>query len=158
MRSFTWSFSLAPTLYPSRTFSGGTSWLVWSYKNNCPVEPTPTVLDTSIASNSRELSVRGISFGGMMWVIYPMSSWANASALNPSATSALAPKLELELVIEMSPPDSVTKCSANPIAKTETAWIIELFVTLIWKFLYFGLYLALELLLIVSLPAMVLSS
>ena len=47
---------------------------------------------------------------------------------------------------------------SNPIAKIETAWIKELFDTFTWKFLYSGLYLALELLLKFSLPATVLSS
>jgi len=41
--------------------------------------------------------------------------------LNPSEVRAFAPKLELELVSEISPPFSVTKCSAYPIAKIETA-------------------------------------
>jgi hypothetical protein len=57
----------------------------------------------------------------MMWEIYPISSLANASSLNPSDARDTAPKLELELVSEISPPLSVTKCSAYPIAKIETA-------------------------------------
>ena len=103
-----------------------------------PVDPTPatlSVLVTSIDPNSIELSVRGTSFGGMIWVIYPWLSWLNASVLNPTDVSAFAPKLEFELVSEISPPFSVTKCSANPIAKMETAWIKELFDTFTWKFL-----------------------
>jgi hypothetical protein len=57
----------------------------------------------------------------MIWVIYPTSSCANASFLNPFATSALAPKLELEFVIAISAPLSAKNCSAYPIAKIETA-------------------------------------
>ena len=87
--------------------------------------------------------------------MYPVLSCVNAVFLNPPEVSAFAPKLELELVSEISPPFSVTKCSENPIAKIETAWMKELLVTLTWKFLYSGLYLALELVLIVSLPATV---
>ena len=49
-----------------------------------------------------------------------MSSLGNASALNPLGENAFAPKLELELLIEKSPPDSTAKCSANPIAKIDT--------------------------------------
>ena len=54
-------------------------------------------------------------------MIYPTSSCEKASFLNPSDASDTAPKLELELVSEISPPLSVTKCSAYPIAKIETA-------------------------------------
>ena len=59
-------------------------------------------------------------FGGIMCVIYPISSFLNASFLNPVDTIALAPKLELEFVTDKSPPVSVTKCSAYPIAKQDT--------------------------------------
>jgi len=82
----------------------------------------------------------------------------NASGLNPLATRAFEPKLELELVMDMSPPLSTTKCSAYPIAKIETAWITELFVHLIWKVEKAGLYTDLEFVLNVSLPEIVLSS
>ena len=93
-----------------------------------------------------------------MWVKNPLSSEAKAVFLNPSENNAVAPKLELELVKLISPPVWVTKCWAYPIAKTETAWITALLVTLIWKFLYDGLYTALELVLKVAFPAAVLSS
>ena len=99
---------------------------------------------TSIASNSVDTSVSGICLGGMIWVIYPLSSCLNAFVLNPAEINAVAPKLELELVIEISPPVSLTKCWAYPIANTDTAWITALLVTLIWLFLYSGLYFAFE--------------
>ena len=67
-----------------------------------------------------------------MWEIYPVLSWLNAVVLNPSEVRAFAPKFEFEFVSEMSPPFSVTKCSAYPIAKIETAWINELFDTFTW--------------------------
>ena len=74
-----------------------------------------------------------------MWVMYPTSSLANACFLNPDEKSAFDPKFELELLIDWSPPESVTKCSANPIAKIETSWVIESLDVLMWKFLYAGL-------------------
>ena len=36
--------------------------------------PVGIVLKTSRDSNSTALSLRGISFGGMIWVIYPVLS------------------------------------------------------------------------------------
>ena len=47
-------------------------------------------------------------------------SLSNASFLNPSADSENCPKLELEFVIDPSPPDLTSKCLLKPIAKTET--------------------------------------
>ena len=88
----------------------------------------------------------------------PLSSWLNESGLKPTAFSDFAPKLELELVIDISPPVSTTKCSAKPIAKTETACITALLVTLIWVFLYAGLNIAPESVLNDSFPGTVLSS
>ena len=55
-----------------------------------------------------------------MCVKYPTSSFGNDSALNPDTTNAFEPKLEFELLIEKSPPDSTEKCCANPIANTDT--------------------------------------
>ena len=69
MRTFRVSFVLAPSLYPSITFSGGASTLVLLSKYRLPVDPTPatlSVLMTSIDSNSMEDSVRETSFGGIM--------------------------------------------------------------------------------------------
>ena len=48
--------------------------------------------------------------GGTIAVIYPLSSFVNASSLKPFASSANAPKFELEFVSEKSAPVSVTKC------------------------------------------------
>ena len=47
-----------------------------------------------------------------MLVIYALSSLINASGLKPSDSNAVCPKLELELVSDISPPDSVTNCFA----------------------------------------------
>ena len=44
--------------------------------------------------------------------MYPTSSLPKDVDLNPFETSAFAPKLELELVTDKSPPLSVTKCFA----------------------------------------------
>ena len=73
-----------------------------------------------------------MSLGPIMDVIKALLSFANASALYPSELSEICPKLELELVIEASPPDSRSKCLLNPIAKTDTIWIKASFVTLMW--------------------------
>ena len=67
-------------------------------------------------------------------MIYPLSSFVNASSLKPFASSANAPKLELEFVSEKSAPDSVTKCFAYPIAKTDTSCKPALLDPFIWKF------------------------
>ena len=63
-----------------------------------------------------------------------MSSFVNASSLKPFASSAKAPKFELELVREKSAPVSVTKCFAYPMAKTDTSCRPALLDPLIWKF------------------------
>jgi hypothetical protein len=42
--------------------------------------------------------------------MYPTSSLAKESFLNPSETNDFAPKFELELVTDKSPPDSANKC------------------------------------------------
>ena len=49
------------------------------------------------------------------------SDTANAAGLNPFAFKATAPKLELELVIDISPPSEVVKCSEKPTANIDTA-------------------------------------
>ena len=52
-----------------------------------------------------------------------MLSLSNAAFLNPSEARENCPKLELELVIEASPPLKVSKCLLNPIANTDTICI-----------------------------------
>ena len=54
----------------------------------------------------------------------------------------MLPKLELEFVIDCSPPDSAKKWFENPIAKTETAWINASFDAFMWKLSYLFLYVA----------------
>ena len=90
--------------------------------------------------------------GGITWVKYPTLSGVKAVLLYPLEESATAPKFELEFVRLISPPDSVTKCSEYPIANTDTIWRTPSFITLIWEFLYEGLYLAFEFVLSDSFP------
>ena len=92
--------------------------------------PTLSALQTELNSLSCK------SFGGTMWVTYPVSSLLNASFLNPEDTNDFAPKLEFEFVIDWSAPLSVKKCWENPIANTETAWINPSFADLTWKLSY----------------------
>ena len=63
---------------------------------------------------SRDTQVTGLlsetsSLGGITCVMYPTSSRLNASGLNPRDSSDVLPKLEFELVMDMSPPVSQTK-------------------------------------------------
>ena len=53
-------------------------------------------------------------------VIKPLLSFANASFLNPSASSENVPKFELEFVIDASAPFIISKCAWKPIANTDT--------------------------------------
>ena len=88
---------------------GGLFTLNSLYKYSRDELATLTVLSTSTGKNSIPISAVVISCGGMKCVIYPVSSLGKASALNPLQTIALEPKLELEFVIEWSPPLSATK-------------------------------------------------
>ena len=74
----------------------------------------------SMVNQSISSSVDSIVLGGIMCVINALSSLSKDSFLNPSETNDNCPKLELELVIEASPPVSATKCLLYPIAKTDT--------------------------------------
>ena len=56
-----------------------------------------------------EFSSATNSLGGMICVMNPVSSLLNASGLNPVDSSDVLPKLEFELVIDISPPLSVKK-------------------------------------------------
>ena len=69
------------------------------------VRPT-LILNQSIFS-----VVDVIDFGVIKDVMYAVSSFLNASFLNPSEFSDICPKLELELVTEASPPDSALTVS-----------------------------------------------
>ena len=60
--------------------------------------PTDVVSPTSSEIQSTSSSVDVIDFGVMMFVIYALSSFENASFLNPSDASEICPKLELEFV------------------------------------------------------------
>ena len=68
----------------------------------------------SVTSGSKLLHIMFVesnckSFGGTICVMYPVSSREKGSFLNPFDTNALLPKLELEFVIDCSPPDSDKK-------------------------------------------------
>ena len=78
------------------------------------------VKPTSIDNHSIISSAATTSLGGMIEVINALLSLSKDSFLNPEEFSEICPKLELELVIEASPPVSASKCLVNPMAKTET--------------------------------------
>ena len=129
------SFIFAPTLNPFAIWDGGFSRSVSSRRYKCELIPIVCVL---IGSNTLHRTLNesvSKSCGGTICVMYPLLSRLKESLLNPTDTKDFAPKLELEFVIDWSAPLSATKCSANPIAKTETAWMIESFDALTWAFL-----------------------
>ena len=126
----------APTLYPAITWVGGVESSVNPSKYIFDGEDeTPTVFSTFIDSHSIDIFFLNWLSGGITWVIYPLLSLLNAAGLNPFAFNATAPKLELELVIDKSPPSELVKCSLKPTAKIDTAWIYPSLDTLMWVFL-----------------------
>ena len=82
--------------------------------------PTVVVIPTSSDCQSRLLSSVTIARGVIIEVINALLSFSNASFLNPEEFSAICPKFEFELVIDISPPVSESRCLLNPIAKTDT--------------------------------------
>ena len=92
----------------------------------------PAVTSTSIDCQFIFSTVEKVFLGGTILVINALSSLRNASLLNPSDSSALEPKLELELVIDKSPPEVDLKWWAYPIANTETNCITELLDPFTW--------------------------
>ena len=89
----------------------------------CEAIPTWSVLTGSNDLQTTFCVLSSRSLGGTIWVMYPVSSRGNADFLKPVETKDLAPKLELEFVIDWSAPSSATKWLEKPIANTETAWI-----------------------------------
>ena len=67
---------------------------------------TPTSTDNQSISSSSVV----IAFGAIIFVINALLSFANDSFLNPLDTRDNCPKLELEFVIDASPPLSAVKC------------------------------------------------
>ena len=126
------SFTLAPTLYPWVKVGGGESSVSNPRMYKCVDTPTLLVTLTSIPNQSTLSSSSTFALGGIMWVINALLSLSNASFLNPSETNDSCPKLEFELVIDASPPDSQTKCLLNPIANTDTICMIASFEILMW--------------------------
>ena len=94
--------------------------------------PTEVVIPTSIVNQSISSSATTFDLGGIIFVINALLSLSNASFLNPSDTRDNWPKLELEFVIDASPPLAISKCLLYPIAKTETIWRIASLEALIW--------------------------
>ena len=125
------SSTFAPTLKPCVIPAGFTSLSLNPKRYNLFVLPTLLVFAMSIEIQSIVSRGAVIALGVMMLVIYALSSFTNASFLNPSDTSANCPKLELELVIEASPPFIAAKCLLYPIANTDTICIIASFVIVI---------------------------
>ena len=95
---FNLSFNLAPIRYPC-IITGGLVSLSLNPKRYKWLEiPTSTVFCTSNEIQSIFSSVDVIAFGVMILVINALSSFENASFLNPSDASEICPKFELELV------------------------------------------------------------
>ena len=105
-----WSFSLLPT-ENSKTLLGGTL-SFWRYPNKYNFESVdnPAVISTSNVNQLKFEGFVNFFWGADISTINPLSSFKNASSLNLSASRAVSPKLELELVIDASPPDSAKKC------------------------------------------------
>ena len=93
--------------------------------------PTEVVKPTSILCQSTSISELSIAFGVIILVINAVSSFENASFLNPSDAIANCPKFEFELVTEASAPVSALKCLLNPIANTDTICMTASFDNLI---------------------------
>ena len=89
------------------------------------------VSETSICKNSICCSAFTIERGVMTEVTNPLSSFANASFLNPYASSENVPKFEFELVIDASAPFIISKCAWKPIANTDTICTTASLLTLI---------------------------
>ena len=113
-------------------FVGGLFLSISPSKYNLWVVAEPTVLLTSSELQRIFWVASSRSFGGTIWVTYPVSSLLNESFLNPLDTKDFEPKLEFEFVIDWSEPLSDTKWFANPIAKVDTAWINASFDAFMW--------------------------
>ena len=95
---FNLSFNFAPTLYPW-IISGGFTSLSLNPKRYRWLEiPTDVVNPTSSEIQSTSSSVDVIALGVIIFVINALSSFENASFLNPSDANEICPKFELEFV------------------------------------------------------------
>ena len=98
------SFILLPMVKPLAVLFGTLSFCeLPNIKSLVSVE-TPTVFSTSIDCQFISSTLAKFFLGGTILVINALSSFMNASFLNPSDSNAFDPKLELELVIDISPP------------------------------------------------------
>ena len=124
---------MAPILNPCAKDDGTNAFSELNPKRYKWLEiPTEVVSPTSIGNQSIFSSTLVSALGGIIDVIYALSSLSKDSFLNPEELNAIWPKLELEFVILKSPPVSASKCLLNPIANTETTWINASFEILIW--------------------------
>ena len=80
------------------------------FKYSLVLSPTAVVIPTSRLNQSTFSVGSTTDLGGMTCVINALLSFSNDVFLNPSATKDNCPKLELEFVIEASPPLSIEKC------------------------------------------------
>ena len=122
LESFKYNLSeiLAPIVYPCIIDVGGFDWSSYPLRYNLFSFPC-FVIATSIGIQKTLSSVLiSTAFGTTIEVINDLSSFSNASLLNPVELSANCPKFEFEFVILKSPPLSASKCLVNPIANTET--------------------------------------
>ena len=116
----------APTLNPWVNIGG----LIFSVSNPNKYNFVELTLLRSIDIQSIFSSSLVIALGGIICVMNALSSFSNASFLNPSDTRANCPKFELELVIDASAPDWASKWVWYPIANTDTICRIELLLIL----------------------------
>ena len=117
-------FSVSPILLPTvntEVLSVGTVSLFLNPLMYNLLLGAPTVSSTSNFNQLKFTSLAKFFCAGSMLTRYPLSSLLNASNLNPSAPNAFSPKLELELVIDESPPDSQIKCLPQPTANVDTS-------------------------------------
>ena len=125
--------TFAPILNPCAIWDGGTVSDSCPKKNNLFGSEAPILINCKYSIFwSLVTTERGV----MIEDIKPLSSFVNASFLNPSAASENVPKFEFELVIDASAPLIILKWLWKPIANTDTIWTTESFDTLIWVVLH----------------------
>ena len=130
---YIFSSTFAPILKPCAMCDGGTVSEVCPNRNNLSLLD---VAEVSIWRYSICWSLVTTERGVITDVINPLSSFAKASFLNPSAARENVPKLEFEFVIEASAPLIILKWLWKPIANTETICTTASFDTLIWLVLH----------------------
>ena len=113
---YNFSSDRAPIRKPCAICAGGKLKVGCANKNNfSAVVGVGSICKNSICCSSL-ITERGV----IIDVMNPLSSLANASYLNPSASNEKVPKLEFEFVIDASAPFIISKCAWKPIANTDT--------------------------------------